>query len=204
VGLAVSNLGALADNSPYHEQSQLHTIGALMPDTPDQKPSRLVVGLVKDKDQQPDAVLRRAIAFAQKLKAELVIATVDPTHYEVRRNADGTVVAWDIDPDLANEEVTEQFDAEFAERVRSIVGSSGIQYTFRALAGEPARELARTADELDADAIVVGTRKPGLRTTAHEFFNGSVAVHLAHRQHRPVIVVPLDPAANGEKLPWEQ
>lgn len=92
--------------------------------------------------------------------AELVIATVDPTHYAVRRNPDGTVVAWDIDPDLA--------------------------------------------DELEGDAIVVGTRKPGLRTTAHDFFNGSVAVHLAHRQHRPVIVVPLNPVASGESLPWEE
>jgi hypothetical protein len=28
-------------------------------------------------------------------------------------------------------------------------------------------------------------------------------VHLAHRQHHPVIIIPLDPVAHGERLPWE-
>ncbi|MFC4242889.1 universal stress protein [Gryllotalpicola reticulitermitis] len=174
-----------------------------MTDTPASRHSSLVVGLVKDKDQRPDDVIRQAIVFAQKFDAELVIATVDPTHYEVRRNPDGSVVAWDIDPDLQDEEVTEQFDASFAAHVRSLLDPSGVSYSLRALAGEPAHELAKVAHELDSEAIIVGTRKQGIRTTAHEFFTGSVAVHLAHRQHRPVIVIPLNPVAHGEKLPWE-
>ena len=61
----------------------------------------------------------------------------------------------------------------------------------------------KTWEELDARYIVVGTREAGLRGSVREFFNGSVAVHLAHRQHRPVIVVPLAPIEGGEKLPWE-
>jgi hypothetical protein len=36
-----------------------------------------------------------------------------------------------------------------------------------------------------------------------EFFGGSVAVHLAHRQHRPVVVIPLAPVAFRDELPWE-
>jgi nucleotide-binding universal stress UspA family protein len=39
--------------------------------------------------------------------------------------------------------------------------------------------------------IIVGSRRGGLRSTMHEFFGGSVAAHLAHRQPRPVVVVPL-------------
>jgi nucleotide-binding universal stress UspA family protein len=52
--------------------------------------------------------------------------------------------------------------------------------------------------------IVVGTRHPGVRAGAREFFGGSVAVHLAHRQHRPVLVIPLAPTPHGTKLPWEE
>jgi nucleotide-binding universal stress UspA family protein len=39
--------------------------------------------------------------------------------------------------------------------------------------------------------IIVGSRRGGLRSTMHDFFGGSVAAHLAHRQPRPVVVVPL-------------
>ena len=43
----------------------------------------------------------------------------------------------------------------------------------------------------------------GLRASMREFFRSSVAVHLAHRQHRPVLVVPLSPVDDGRALPWE-
>jgi hypothetical protein len=36
-----------------------------------------------------------------------------------------------------------------------------------------------------------------------EFFAGSVAVHLAHRQTRPVVVIPTSPVPQGAALPWE-
>jgi nucleotide-binding universal stress UspA family protein len=175
-----------------------------MNSTPASRRATLVVGLVDGRDQHPDDVVRQAVVFAQRLGAELVFATVDPTHYEVRKNPDGTVVASDVDPDLADEEIVERVDPDFVARVASIVEPSTVGFSFRALAGEPARGLSELASEVDADAIVVGTRKSGLRTTAHEFFSGSVAAHLAHHQHRPVIVIPLDPVAHDQPLPWEE
>jgi len=36
-----------------------------------------------------------------------------------------------------------------------------------------------------------------------EFLNGSIAAHLAHRQRRPVVVIPLSPVREGEALPWQ-
>lgn len=170
-----------------------------MADNEDHEARTLVVGVVRE---QPDDVVRQAIRFAGMLGASLVLATVDPTQYTVGRNEDGTVRAFSIDPDAA-EVTTEQFEPAFAAHLRTLLESSGVPWSLRALAGDPAHELARLAQELDAIAIVVGTRKPGLRTTAHEFFNGSVAVHLAHRQHHPVIVIPIEPVAHDERLPWE-
>ena len=44
----------------------------------------------------------------------------------------------------------------------------------------------------------------GLRVSMHEYFGGSVAAHLAHRQSRPVGVIPLSPVSAGDRLPWEE
>ena len=51
--------------------------------------------------------------------------------------------------------------------------------------------------------IVVGSRRGGIRATMHDFLGGSVAADLAHRQHRPVVVIPLSPVPAGDRLPWE-
>lgn len=161
----------------------------------------LVVGVVDDDAERPLQVLGEAAALAIRMNASLVIATVDPKRYPVGVDREGRTVAADIDPDLADE-VAEEFDPAFAARIAAELDPLDIPYGFRALAGEPAHALARLAHETDALAIVVGTREPGVKTRAREFLNGSVAVHLAHRQHRPVIVVPLDPMAHGGRLPW--
>ncbi len=161
--------------------------------------SVLVVGVKKG---QPDGVVRGALKFAQRLDAQLVLATVDNTRYTVRHDPVGIVAAFSIDSD-APDVIEEVVDPQLADHVRDLLESSGVEWSLRALAGDPAHELATLADELDAVAIVVGTRDRGLRSGALEFLNGSVAVHLAHRQHRPVIVIPLDPAARHESLPWQ-
>ena len=38
---------------------------------------------------------------------------------------------------------------------------------------------------------MVGTRAPGFRWQAKEWFDGSVALQLSRRQRRPIIIVPL-------------
>jgi nucleotide-binding universal stress UspA family protein len=71
----------------------------------------------------------------------------------------------------------------------------------RELAGDIAHALGRLAEVLGSELIVVGSRRGGLRSSMHEFFGGSVAAHLAHRQPRPLVVVPLTPSPDA--LPWE-
>jgi nucleotide-binding universal stress UspA family protein len=155
----------------------------------------LVVGLATGGHRATDRILREAVAFAQGLGAELVVATVDSTHVAIRTTDDGEIVAWDLDPDVLDEELIERFDDALAQRVRELAEPAGVRCSFRALAGDPARALASVADDTDAVALVVGARPRSARTAAHEFFNGSVAARLAHRQHRPVIVIPLDTGA---------
>lgn len=151
---------------------------------------------------QPAAVVEAAARLAGDLGLPLVCANVDPDRYLVSSYVDGTVVALPYDPDLPETE-EERFDPELEAHIQSILEGRGISYSLKQLAGDPAWALARLADELDVRYIVVGTRDAGLRGSLREFFNGSVAVHLAHRQHRPVVVVPLNPMPGAQKLPWE-
>ncbi|WP_337007347.1 MULTISPECIES: universal stress protein [unclassified Microbacterium] len=158
----------------------------------------VIVGVVPG---HPPAVVTAAAVFAERFDAELVCASVDPTHYTVVREPDGAIVAMPLDPDLADD-IVEAFDPGLHNTIAAALEGHPIRWSVRALAGGPAQELAQLAGELDAAMIVVGTREAGIRGSLHEFFNGSVAVQLAHRQHRPVVVVPLNPVGAEGQLPW--
>lgn len=163
-----------------------------------QRPKTVIVGVVP---HQADGVLLRAAEFAAALDAELVCAAVDRSRYTVEENVDGSVVALPFDPDLP-EFGEDVFDPQLAGHIDRLLEGIPVRYSVRALAGEPVRALGRLADTLDAEMIVVGTRE-GARTNLKDFFGGSLAVHLAHRQRRPVLVVPVAPTPRGERLPWE-
>jgi Universal stress protein family. len=158
-----------------------------------------VVGIVR---HQPDSVVLEAARFAERLGADLVCATVDVGRYIVEEHPDGTVTSAPVDPDLP-ELADAVFDPELEAHLHELLDAGPVSFRVRALAGDPARALGRLADRLDADAIVVGTRNTGIRASVQEFFSGSVAVHLAHRQHRSVIVIPLTPVEGEGALPWE-
>lgn len=161
-------------------------------------PHRSVVIAVTS--HQPDSVIRTAAWLARSLDVELVCAHVDTSAYVVEEHPDGTVEARPLDPD-AQEWICAQFDPQLAARIDRLVGDQGISVRTVELAGEVARAIARLAELVRAELIVVGTRS-GVRASVREYFSGSVAVHLAHRQTIPVVVVPLTAHAEGP-LPWE-
>lgn len=169
-------------------------------DTPiGRHPPVIVVGLRR---QVSDAVLVEAAHVARDLGCEMVCACVDPGRYEVEQHEDGSVRSLPLDPDLPELEEG-GFDAGVEAHIASVLDGSGVAWSSRALAGNPARALARLAAAVSARMIVVGTHTPGFRATVNEYFRASVAVQLAHRQHRPVLVVPLDPVDGDGTLPWE-
>ena len=160
--------------------------------------AHVVVGVVAE---QPAAVVATAATVAEHFDADLVCVFVDSARYPIEERPDGTVVSLSLNPDLADEMV-EELDPAIHASIAATLESRDVSWSVRALAGGPAQELARVADELDAAMIVVGTREAGFRGSLHEFLNGSVAAQLAHRQHRPVLVVPLNPVGDGQ-LPWD-
>lgn len=155
--------------------------------TPTESRVRIVVGIVPD---QPAEVLETAATYAERFDAELILAHVDDSRYTVEVQPDGELVTMPIDPDLVNEETTEADPAILADITRTLENRN-VSWTARVLAGGPAWELHRLAEALDAEMIIIGVRKSGIKGTMHEFFNGSVAVQLARFQHRPLVVVPL-------------
>jgi nucleotide-binding universal stress UspA family protein len=116
---------------------------------------------------------------------------VDVSTYE-ETLPDGSRILLPIDPD-SDFGYVEQTAEEIHAFLSSALKDCWVVWSFRSLAGEPARALSEAADAIGASMIVVGTREPGVIHALEEVLVGSVAVHLAHHQHRPVLIVPLDP-----------
>jgi nucleotide-binding universal stress UspA family protein len=148
--------------------------------------SRVVVGVYPGQD---DGVALQAAVFAARFDAELVCAWADPA-------LDVPAKPTDALPDRP-------FSPYLTAHLERILGGRDIVWSTRLLPGDPARALGQLADSLRAVMIVVGTRHASVRSSLQELFAGSVAMNLAHHQHRPVVVVPLAPASFDNALPWE-
>jgi nucleotide-binding universal stress UspA family protein len=86
---------------------------------------------------------------------------------------------------VAKEEAFRNNVEDMERRAEAIAAELGISITFRAARGDPYTEIVRIADEVRADAIVVGASKHA----GHRFV-GSLAVRLVRAGKWPVTVVP--------------
>lgn len=156
----------------------------------------VVAGLVPG---QPVLVIRQAAALAFSLGVDLVFAYVDVTRYLIQGHTDADDTSAPIDPDGVDEpDDAEGLARTIRDGISAELGDGEADdaqpgWSFVVLSGEPARALARLAESVQASVIVVGTRERGVGARLEQLLIGSVAVHLTHRQHRPVLVIPLDP-----------
>ena len=74
---------------------------------------------------------------------------------------------------------------DMAAQVADGAARVGVEVEFRAVRGDPVTEITRLADELRADAVVVGAS-----TAAGHRLIGSIAVRLVKAGRWPVTVVP--------------
>jgi nucleotide-binding universal stress UspA family protein len=149
---------------------------------------------------QSPRVMIEAARYARLLSAPLALVHVDVTRFVTFEDPDGYVHTAPVDLELADGEAalrTVQAAAETA------LAQCPVPWSVHQLVGDPALALKRLAEKVDAKLLVVGTRKRGLGESIREFFTGSVAARLSHRQHRPVLVVPLgEPVADDEDIVW--
>ena len=139
---------------------------------------------------QPDLVALTALELARALGVGVLFAYADPGRVVEREFGDGTVHHVDLDPDLSDDEQWRRREAGFVSALGHTVAGTGVTWEFRYLAGRADRALTHLARAVDAAVIVVGTRRPGGGGRMHELLQGAVGSHLAHHQHRPVLVVP--------------
>ena len=78
-----------------------------------------------------------------------------------------------------------QTAADLKRRIEEGAADRGVRITFVVAAGDPYHELRRVADEVRADAVVVGAS-----TSAGHRLVGSLAVRLVKAGRWPVTVVP--------------
>ncbi|MCL7369366.1 MULTISPECIES: universal stress protein [Streptomyces] len=83
------------------------------------------------------------------------------------------------------DEIAEELVAQIREATERVKGIFDVRWEFHTFRGDPYSGLVRTADELKADAVVVGASEQA----GHRFV-GSVAVRLVKSGRWPVTVVP--------------
>jgi nucleotide-binding universal stress UspA family protein len=118
-----------------------------------------------------------AAGLARRQHAVLSIVYVQPVL--AMGAALGTAVA------QTTGEVAEQLMHEIRETSRKFGGVFDVQWEFQTFRGDPFSGLVAVADELKADAVVVGASEQA----GHRFV-GSVAIRLVKAGRWPVTVVP--------------
>lgn len=117
-----------------------------------------------------------AAGAARRQHARLVCLYVRPYHAAVGSSAVAVGLL---------EQAHDEIARDLRETVESQSARIGLSAEFVVRAGNPFHEIVRLADELRADAVVVGAS-----TKAGHRFVGSLAVHLVRVSHWPVTVVP--------------
>ena len=147
-------------------------------------------------------VVLTAASLARATGADgLYFAFADPSRYVDEELPDGTVRHHSIDSDLGDELWPDR-ERRIIHWVSEAMSGSETPWHFRYLAGRADRALTHLARAVDAAAFVVGTQtRPHRR--ARDFVSQSLSMQLAHRQHRPVLTVPLVVVDWHAPAPWE-
>jgi nucleotide-binding universal stress UspA family protein len=153
----------------------------------------VIVGVIPG---EPARVVKEAARYARLLGAPLLVVNVDVTRFVTYEDPDGYVHSAPIDLNITTGEGEL---AKVTAEVTAILDGHGVDWSIRQLVGDPALALKHLAEQVEARLLVVGTRRRGFGESIREFFTGSVAARLAHRQTRPVLVVPVDEAVPDDQ-----
>jgi nucleotide-binding universal stress UspA family protein len=121
-----------------------------------------------------------AAGLARRQRARLVCVYVEQLSalYGAAAGAGAAAIA---EQDHALDQVAE----DLRQRAQEYAAAVGVQLTFVVTRGDPYAELRRVADEVRADAVIVGAS-----TKAGHRWVGSLAVRLVKAGRWPVTVVP--------------
>jgi nucleotide-binding universal stress UspA family protein len=95
------------------------------------------------------------------------------------------LAGWVPSAEVVARDAAAQVDAELRRELAPAVERLGIEVDYRSVHGDPVAELSRIADQVLADAVLVGASEQA----GHRMI-GSVAVRLVRLGRWPVTVVP--------------
>ena len=119
--------------------------------------------------------LKRAAEVAKAFDAKVVVTSVTPLHPGTAR------AVGPIDPTD-----TPAMHADQLERAKAALAEEGVTAELLPATGDPAGAIAKFADDLDVDLVVVGTREPKL---VERLMHQSVSRQVARRVHHDILIV---------------
>ncbi|MCD9591053.1 MULTISPECIES: universal stress protein [Streptomyces] len=138
-------------------------------------PKVIVVGL--DGSESSWRAAAYASGLARRQKALLAVVYIQPVL------AAGAALGASVADTTG--EVAEELMGEIRQAAERLRGAFDVRWEFHTFRGDPYNGLVQAADELKADAVVVGASEQA----GHRFI-GSVAVRLVKAGRWPVTVVP--------------
>ena len=141
-----------------------------------------------DEDPQAKKVIEMAGELAQKLGASLIVCHIMPE--EVYENIEERQLREEVEHPLSITQAEEQAQ-EVASNAALDLKPYGVTFETAGRVGEPAEEIVKLAQEVNADLIVLGFE--GLRGLERLRALGSVSRAVMERTKRPVLVVPAVP-----------
>lgn len=132
-----------------------------------------------------DHAVTYGLALARKLQAEVALVHVNEIPAATPYIADPMLNETSF---MMPEMISIQEDASNAlfDRIKNQAGDDINLYTYTKL-GNPKTEILATAEEFDADMIILGTHG---RTGFDHFISGSVAESVARKSKCPVLIIP--------------
>jgi nucleotide-binding universal stress UspA family protein len=132
-----------------------------------------------------DLAVTYGLALARKLNAEVALVHVNEIPAATPYIADPMLNETSfIMPEMMN--IQEDASNALFDRIKNQAGDDVNLYTFTKL-GNPKTEILATAEECNADLIILGTHG---RTGFDHFISGSVAESVARKSKCPVLIIP--------------
>jgi|LNFM01.1.fsa_nt_gb nucleotide-binding universal stress UspA family protein len=126
----------------------------------------------------------RGLRYAITLAKSMHEASIHLVHAHEAPDVDGAVSIYVTHDKMA--ELQQQHSQGLLEAGTRLLTEAGIAHTAEVLTGHLGQVIARRADELGCDMIVMGTRGMG---AVGNLFMGSVSTKVVHFAHVPVTLV---------------
>jgi nucleotide-binding universal stress UspA family protein len=131
-------------------------------------------------DGSPASILglQQVADLAPRMGAKVVVVYV--------RHFPATALMASGGADVSLMQAMDEMESEVRQLVLRLVGATGVDWEYVARVGSPGEEIAKVADEVHADLVVVGSNR---HSSLHDLLLGSTAAYLSTHARSSVLVI---------------